>query len=383
MTADAAVPAWMWDETLRKLEARFAAHSALPRVVSVDFFDTLIVRLCKEPADLFIELGRQLAQTGQLRISLTPVEFRSVRISAEERARQIVARSGRCPEIGLDAIYAELRSVVVNPAAAREVEFALERKLCVLNPAMASLIEHVRKLGCRTAIISDTYFNSLELLRILEDQGFDASLVDAVFTSSELGNAKWHNGTLFQDVLKRFDLHPGELLHIGDNLKTDITNARRFGIDAVHYYRVTPELGTIFHGEQRILGQVEPAAGSLETMRVMVARQARDDADAFRDGALVLGPVLTRFADWCVQQYARAGVTRVLSLMREGELLGELVRRSAAASGIPLEVETCYASRMATARAALPALNAESAAALLEGSEQLSPQAILDILGLT
>jgi predicted HAD superfamily hydrolase len=384
MTTDAAKPAWMWDESLRKLEARFASPSVpLPRVVSFDFFDTLIFRLCKDPSDLFIELGRQLDRRGQLRIPLTPSEFRSVRISAEERARQRVARAGRCPELGLDAIYAELGEVLSDPAAARELEFEIERSLCVLNPAVASLIEHVRRLGCRTAIISDTYFRSTELLRLLEERGFAPSLLDAVFASCELGHAKWHDGGLFQDVLRRFDLHPGELFHIGDNHKADIAHARRLGIDALHYYRTTTSLVTIFHGEQRLAGQGESRAGSLETLRVMVARRARDDGDAFRDGALVLGPVLARFADWCVERYARAGVTRVLALMREGELLGDLLRRSAAVSGVPLDIVTCYASRMSTARAAMSGINAESAAGLLEGSEQVSPQTILDILGLS
>jgi predicted HAD superfamily hydrolase len=384
MTADAAAPAWMWDESLRKLETRLAPSStSLPRVVSFDFFDTLVLRLCKDPTDLFVELGRQLARMGLLRMPLTPSEFRSVRISAEEKARQKVARAGRCPEIGLGAIYAEMGEIVSDLAEARDAEFALEQELWVLNPAVASLIEHTHRLGCRTAIVSDTYFSSIDLLGFLEARGLSPSLVDTVFASCEQGTAKWHNGGLFHAVLKRFDLHPGELLHIGDNLKTDVAQARRLGIDALHYYRTTAALDYIFNGEKRLAGQGEMPAGSLEAIRILAARQAEGDDDAFRDGALVLGPVLARFADWCVDHYARAGVTRVLALMREGDLLGELVKRSAAIAGVPLEIVTCYASRMSTARAAMSAVNVESAAALLEGSEQLAPQAILDILGLT
>jgi len=379
---DDSPPAWRQDESLRLLEARLAPSAARPRVVSFDFFDTLISRLCAEPSDVFVEVGRQLAKSGLLRSEISPTSFRTIRMTAEAKAREGVARTGRCPEVKLADIYAELGGVVTDPEAAREIEFRIERSICFLNPAMLSALEHVRALGCRTAIVSDTYFTADQLLCLLDDQGVPRSLFDGLLVSCERGKAKWHNGTLYPDLLRQFDVHPGEVLHIGDNQHADVHMARRLGIDTIHYYRTTPALRSIFAGEKRQLSPGEAPVGSLETVRVLSARKAEGQDDAYRDGAMVLGPVLSRFADWCVAKYARAGVTRVLALMREGELLGELLRRSAAASGVNLEVVTCYASRMATARAAMLEVNVESAVALLEGAHEITPQAILEILGL-
>jgi FMN phosphatase YigB (HAD superfamily) len=379
---ETANPAWMRDESLRPLAERLAPGGAPPRIVSFDFFDTLLFRLCAEPSDLFIETGRQLAARGLLRAAFAPPEFRSARIAADERSRAARVSASKVPEVTLSEIYAELGEVVTDPVAARNVEFSIERGLSFVNPAMVSLAEHVRALGCRTAIVSDTYFTAEELLRLLDDQGVPAALFDEVLVSCELGKAKWHHGTLYHELLKRFDACPGEVLHIGDNLEVDVHQARRLGMDALHYRRSTPALSAALSGERKLTGQAPPGAGSLETVRLLSARQAAGDQDPFRDGAFVLGPVLSRFADWCVDTYARAGVRRVLALMREGELLGELVARSAAARGVPLEVEICYASRMATARAALPVVDLQSATQLLEGAARLSPQAILEILGL-
>jgi predicted HAD superfamily hydrolase len=379
---DNAKPAWQYDESLRALGARLAASRTRPRLVSFDFFDTLMFRLCAEPGDLFAEVGRQLEQHRLLRCEMSPGAFRAVRATAEAKAREAIARSGRCPELKLADIYAELGEVVSDRAAATELEFAIERRVCFANPAMISFVQHVRQLGCQTAIVSDTYFTAEQLVRLLEDQDVPRSLFDRMFVSCERGRAKWHNGTLYQDLLRQFDAHPGEVLHVGDNLHADIYMARRIGIDTLHYYRTTPALKSIFHGERKQALAAGPSVGSLDTVRVLAARRAEGHDDAYRDGALVLGPVLSRFADWCIGKYARAGVTRVLALMREGELLGDLLRHSAAAAGVNLEIVTCYASRMATARAAMPEVNAESAAALLEGSHQITPQAILDILGL-
>ena len=379
---DIASAAWMRDESLRPLLDRLAPTAAPPRLVSFDFFDTLLFRLCAEPSDLFIETGRQLAARGLLRAAYSPSEYRAVRLAADEQARGARLSAGKVPEVTLSEIYAELREVVTDPVAAQQVEFSIERGLCFVNPAMVSLIEHVRALGCRTAIVSDTYFTAEELLRLLEEQGVPAALFDAVLASCELGKAKWCNGTLYHELLRRFDVCPGEVLHIGDNLNADVHQARRLGIDTLHYYRNTPTLKAALSGERKLSGHAGPSAGSLETVRVLSARQADGDLDPFRDGAFVLGPVLSRFADWCVEKYARAGVRRVLALMREGELLGELLARSAASAGVQLEIVTCYASRMATARAALPAVDLQSATTLLEGAAQLSPQGILEILGL-
>ncbi|MET0591409.1 MAG: HAD family hydrolase, partial [Polyangiaceae bacterium] len=347
------VPAWRQDETLRTMEARLALSAGRPRIVSFDFFDTLIFRLVAEPSDLFVLLGRELAERGLLRAPISPDQFRSVRMSAEAKAREAVARTGKCPELQLLAIYAELREVVSDHARAIEIEVELERRVAFANPAMVSMVEHVRALGCKTAIVSDTYFTTEDLVQMLDDHGVPRSLFDAIFVSSERGKAKWHNGSLYQEVFRHFDAHPGELLHIGDNLHADIHMARQLGVDTVHYIRTTPVQKAIFTGEKKLLAPNESPVGSLETVRVLSSRKAETHDDPFRDGALTLGPVLARYADWCVEKYVKAGVTRVLALMREGELLGELLDRSAKAAGANLEIVTCYASRMATARAAM------------------------------
>jgi len=379
--ADDSITAWQQDESLRPLATRLALSSARPRLVSFDFFDTLIFRLCDTPSDLLVETGRQLASRGLLRYEVSPAAFRAIRLTAEAKAREAIARTGRCPELKLADIYAELGEVVSDFEAAADIEFRIERSVCFSNPAMVSLALHVRSLGCKTAIVSDTYFTADQLLCLLDDQGLPRSLFDRLLVSCECGKAKWHKGTLYQDLLRQFDVHPGEVLHIGDNVHADVHMARRLGIDTLHYYRSTPALNSIFLGE-RMQGSDEASVGSLETVRVLSARKAEGPDDAYRDGALVLGPVLARFTDWCVDKYVRAGVTRILALMREGELLGELLQRSAKAAAVNVEVVTCYASRMATARAAMPDVSIESAVALLEGAHQMTPQAILEILGL-
>ena len=372
---------WQNDESLRGLAARLAERPSCIRLVSFDFFDTLVSRLCAEPSDLFIEVGRQLAQCGLMLTPLSPPEFRAARIAADERARDNAVQHGRGSELKLADIYQELKQVVRDPTAARDLEFDIERSFCYLNPAMASLVEHVRELGLKTAILSDTYFTAAELGRILRENGLPPALFHTIITSCEKGEAKW-NGMLYHELFRHFDVHPSEVLHIGDNAQADIAMARQFGVNTLHYYKTTPNLDVIFNGERTMRGTQAHPAGSLNSLRALTARQAKSDEDPFRDGALTFGPLLTRYADWCVRQFKASGVRTVLALMREGELLGELLDRSARAAGVELDVVPCFVSRMSTARAAMREATPETVAELLEGNAFLTTDAVMQILGL-
>ena len=379
-TKPSSTPLWRQDESLREVEKILAANAGI-RVVSFDFFDTLVSRLCAEPQDLFIEVGRRLSQQNLLLSSLSPSEFRAVRIAADEQARTKAAKSGRCSEVTLSAIYAELKKVVRDGKAAAGIEFEVERQFCYLNPATASLVGHVRSLGLRTAILSDTYFSTAQLTQLLVENGFTADHFDEILASCERGRSK-HGGHLYNSLLRRFEIDSSELLHIGDNPISDIEMAHKLGVRTLHYYRTTPALEAVFKSERTLRGANIHPAGALNSMRVMAARRAHDRQDPFRDGAMVFGPLLSRFADWSVQRFAAAGARKVLALMREGEVLGELLKNAAAAAGIPLEIVPCHVSRLATGRASMTEVDAHGAALLLDGCPGVTTGAVLEILGL-
>lgn len=371
---------WCQDESLRDLRERLASRPEDIRVVSFDFFDTLICRLCAEPSDLFIEVGRRLADAKLLKLPLSPEEFHAVRIAADEQARRLAVSRGRSSEITLSAIYDELGAVVTNTAAACRVEFETERHFCFLNPSIASLVEHVRALGLKVALISDTYFTKAELCQFLTDNGFSPSLFDHMFVSNEAGCAKW-DGRLFLKACSHFDIHPNELLHVGDNVHADVQVARRFDVQAVHYHKATPREADTFTRERLLTAPARRHSASVNALRVLSARLAQDEDDAFRDGAFAFGPVLALYADWCVKRFQAAGVKTVLALMREGELLGELVNRAARAAGVELKIQPCFVSRLSTARASVSEVTPASIAALLEGSPTLTLHNVLEILG--
>src|SRR5581483_3957307 len=73
----------------------------------------------------------------------------------------------------------------------------------------------------------------------------------------------------------------------------------------------------------------------------------------WRFGASVLGPVLTGFAEWVVEQAEAEGTRTVYCVMREGEFLSRLVDGAAIAAGSPVRAERLWLSRHVCSRAAL------------------------------
>jgi predicted HAD superfamily hydrolase/SAM-dependent methyltransferase len=372
---------WQCDESLREAGDRLSDLRCGIRVVSFDIFDTLVCRICGKPDDLFIEVGRRLAAQGLLARPFTPMEFHSARLAADSCARQKAVSRGHPSEIKLADIYVELKEVLTDSTAACAVEFEVERNYCFLNPAVASLARHAKALGYKVVAISDTYFTAAQLQQLLRENGFLASLFDVIMTSCECGKAKW-NGQLYHELFRHFDIHPAELMHLGDNELADIEVARQYGVRTVHYYKTNSTLARQLLAERKMRSSDLHLAGSLDSIRILIARRAKSDQDAFRDGAFIFGPVLARYADWCVEKFKAANVHTVLALMREGELLGELVRRSAVAAGVELKIVTCFTSRRATARASISDLTPTGIMELFEGSSTVTLQSIFEVLGM-
>lgn len=346
---------WRRDESLGWLHDTLVRERDKLRLISFDFFDTLVLRMAAEPVNVFIEVGRRLAEAGLLKLPVTPHEFMKLREIGERNARKAATKIGEASEVTLAQIYAQMGQVVSDPVRAAAIEVQTEQDWCCLNPSMWSLLCDAKARGYRVAVVSDTYFSAEDLRGILRVNGADPGIIDLVLASSEHGFGKWNSG-LFRLALAELNLQPEQVLHIGDNDVSDYRNPTQLGMRALCYYRVTPYTHEVFHRERQVSMPRQETTASANALRVLAQRLMVGEGGAegyFRDGAFLLGPVLTGYADWCVQQFQARGVTRVLAFMREGMLLAELIRRAAQAQGVSLEVMPYYTSRQATNLASL------------------------------
>jgi glycosyltransferase involved in cell wall biosynthesis/tetratricopeptide (TPR) repeat protein len=111
---------------------------------------------------------------------------------------------------------------------------------------------------------------------------------------------------------------------------------------------------------------------------------AGESPEAFfgREGAMLMGPLLSRYATWACEQFVAAGARKIGAFMREGELLGEMLQREAATMGHPLEIRPLYVNRKSTELAAIGKLTSDNLIDWLQRRQTLPVKTILEQFGL-
>lgn len=287
----------------------YAAQLGTFDVISFDIFDTLLFRPFSDPKDLFRFLG---AEFGIL-------DLGRIRVEQEALARQdCLALSGH-GETDLAAIWRRMERETGIPAArGMEVELRLEEKFCYANPFMRQVLNRLREMGKEIIAVSDMYLPGEFLAGLLERKG---CRVGRVYVSCEYGAGK-ADGGLYR-VVKR-ELGKGiSMVHVGDNLHSDVEMARREGFTGLHYpnvhraaapYRpqdMSPVVGGAYRG---VVGCHLYQGTEIYSMEY--------EYGFVYGGLFVLG--YCRFIhDYCV----RHGVERVLFLARDGDILKQAYDR--------------------------------------------------------
>ncbi len=190
-------------------------------VVSFDIFDTLVLRRCDQPADVFDAVGQKLGRD----------DFRRIRTEAEKTARQIAMRERGTLEVSIRDIYGVLEKEYGIPAEEGiDTEFQTELEYCFANPELLDVFQSLRQKGRTVVIVSDMYLPHGMMERLLEHVGYTG--YEKLYVSCDYGRSKG-DGSLFRLVQSEY--RGRNIVHIGDNERSDVENARRCGIDSVLY----------------------------------------------------------------------------------------------------------------------------------------------------
>ncbi|WP_309500892.1 MULTISPECIES: hypothetical protein [Bradyrhizobium] len=223
-------------------------------------------------------------------------------MQAESRARRTAKDTRGTSEVHIDDIYSLFPFRLFGLKRAHlhdlvDVEFEAELELCRVNPDMLRQYLDMKQLGHRVGFISDTYWNSDQLARLLRACRPGLSW-DFLYASCDHGSSK--SEALFAKYLAEQTVDPAASFHIGDNERADIKGARRHGIRPRYYPQAGPQLASKLQRETalfELLCQGWPARldhGS-RTLRRMVAARGAEKSPAFQLGLTVLGPAMTAF----------------------------------------------------------------------------------------
>jgi len=103
-----------------------------------------------------------------------------------------------------------------------------------LNPDAPQLLSWLKDHGKRVGLICNVGRTPGFILRkFLEDLGI-AKFFDVMIFSDEVGIRKPHP-KIFQIAARRLGVKPFEIVHIGDNLRSDVWGAKNAGFKAIHF----------------------------------------------------------------------------------------------------------------------------------------------------
>ncbi|OAF02500.1 hypothetical protein AYJ54_26295 [Bradyrhizobium centrolobii] len=287
---------------------------------SFDVFDTFLVRACTTPDGVF-ERTYELSGVSHSCPNVS-ANFVQHRIQAEARARRTAKDKRSASEVHISEIYSYFPFRLFGLARRDlndlvEAEFDAELELCRANPDMLRQYLDMKRAGHRVGFISDTYWDSDRLARLLRTC-WPGLTWDFLYASCDHGSSK--SEALFAKYLSEQGVDAATSFHVGDNERADIRGARRHGIRPRYYPQATPQLASKFQRETALFELLCHGAPSrlddgARTLRRMVAARSAEKSPAFHLGLTILGPVMTAFDAFVARRCAEvAGPGRQVAL---------------------------------------------------------------------
>jgi FMN phosphatase YigB (HAD superfamily) len=313
----------------------------IPKIVSFDVFDTLILRRCHPDAVLSGAASYLREKVQGMGISLQVDPLQAYHRAYRELAITNQSNGLDCEVFTKDLFPAWIAEI--NPRFDRgehqntlarllkEEILRLELSVCYANEELREILATLRDYGVKLIYTSDMFLGSEivdEILKACELRHFFADGI----VSSDVALLK-RSGKLFRYLLNQHECTPNEFWHIGDNPHSDGVEAKRAGIRAFVYYNrrnVKEQTSRLLDWETAFSLPTYSGrliAGFATPSRVEEASSGLTDIEAY--GRLVLGPIYTTFVHQTLERCAREGVTDIFFLAREGFTLYKLAEELA------------------------------------------------------
>lgn len=339
--------------------AKYLKTAQSRKLISFDIFDTCLLRATQRPVDVFliVESLTDITRNNE------PIPFARARELAERRSRQNATNG----ETTFDAIHAELAALLkLSPEeanAVRELELKVERQVLYPNKIVHQLYSELKQTGKRIIFISDMYFPEPILRELLETNGYEA---DEIYVSCDHAASK-HDGTLYDLVLSQEGVQGADVLHFGDNYRSDIEQAQQRGLKTGYITEAhLPQ--TYFRNSPK--PQRYAANRDLSCCAIGLAQQHRLSAnDGNEDywqtfGYEIAGPLYFFYTKWLIEQAKHSGRHQLVFLARDGYYLQRAFELIDASWNTGLKSQYLFASRRLFNLAAITELDDDAFAFL-------------------
>ncbi len=343
---------------VRAVDARAPETDTL----TIDFFDTLVVRRLADPDQIKIPVARFLAARARLAgLNYDWQTCLRLRAAIEQSHRQ---RNGALyPDH--EACYPEFMEEVLrrifgeqfNSRLLEEVtdwELRLEQAVIVPRAALLDLIRRWHAQGKRIWVMTDIYLPTTHIRRLAAAAGVLAYL-EGIVSSADECQAK-ASGAGFRRLQAKLQLDPARWMHVGDNPVSDGLQPARLGIRALVLRDASEQHRKTIYRRYAAAAAARPFwKGRLMQQWLLPLEDEnirRDPRAAF--GYDLFGPLTGGFIQHIAERAQALGLRRLYFFSREGQMLMRAWQRAVPwffpHGGAP-QARYLYVSRVALASA--------------------------------
>lgn len=280
-------------------------------LASFDIFDTVLIRKCGKPANIFYLLARKLYPEDKDKRE----NFVAWRREAEER----VANNIKGRETTIADIYTAEGVTLFHdytPAQLIEAEKEVEADNLTANPAVKAIIEKCRAEGKTICFISDMYLDSEFLARVLKREGCLTG-EERVYVSCEEG-ARKSTGALYDKV--RNYLNPAQWEHYGDHPVSDVKRAINRGIEATQINTAyTKNEKHLADNSEEYGNELSCLAGLQRTARIKLGNNPFSTL-----AADFVAPAYIPYVKFILEKAKEHGIKRLYFLSRDSYILQKI-----------------------------------------------------------
>lgn len=208
-------------------------------ILSMDVFDTLVLRDNSSEITRFYEIGGKMAAlaSGYVGRDITQVDAFVARHLGTKASYRASAKIRGCREGSLSEIHGTASRILVHDDALSEAfveaELAYEAGRIEPNPFLVDYAARHRAKGGRVVLLTDMYMHADQVGQLLQLLGIPDTGYDALISSADTKVSK-ASGGIFQIMQEKMQAAPCDFVHVGDSFRGDVAQPIRQGWQALH-----------------------------------------------------------------------------------------------------------------------------------------------------
>ena len=380
--------------SLSHFRSYIEGRKLLPKCISFDIFDTLVERCIEPPEEIHLLVANLISKKFKIKTPSELVRLRNdvvntLRISSSQKGSDLECKFDEIIHAWVKSILGRDDEILYN--FIRDTELSLESSALLVKPQTIQILKWLHLNNIKIIAISDMYLSEFEIRNILKNLKIE-KYFQHIFVSSDYGLSKG-SGRLHEYVLRKMNINPSDIIHIGDNIISDMWSPLKLGMKGVFLKERKSRFRRIAQSISSNLALKNNFWKGYKFFEIIKTRLNTDPIYSknskdfyFNYGSEILGPAFSCFTLGIIEKNLEIKPDRIFFLARDGYMFFHLAKswfKAMPSTEYSNNLKYIYVSRKVVASASVACgLTLEQAKVPLYNPKQKGLRTILNAFGL-